>query len=297
MPYNGYKVVVVVPAGRKRYLELMFIQILHYKQCGVVDEYHLWKNTTNEADLTYMDGLQKEYPEFVKARECPIPVNGNLSIHSFFKECVEDNTIYIRFDDDVVLLDTVEAFKSFLDFRIQNRQYFMIYPVIINNAIMTHIMQRHGVVKLKKQTTYDCMDGLGWADPEFAKELHDYVLAQPDLSNYRFGSNWLLLFNERVSINSLCWIGSDFKKLCDGNVGSDEEVSLSVDMPKSMGLINCIYGNYCVVHYSFFTQRDVLDREGYLEKYRDVVVNNMKSRVVMNLNTLYTLLKAQTSST
>jgi hypothetical protein len=299
MPYAGYKIVVVTPAGRKRYLELLFIQILNYKRCGIVDEYQLWKNTTNQADIDYMDGLQTEYPGFVKARTCPVPFNQNMSIYSFFKECVEEKTIYIRFDDDVVLLDTVEAFKSLLDFRIKNIKYFMIYPTILNNAVITNILQKHGLLTLSRLAGYECNDSVGWNDSAFAKELHDFVLAQPDLSNYRFRTQWLLLNNERVSINGLCWIGSDFKKLCDGNVGNDEELELSVEMPKRMGLINCIYGDYCIVHYSFHTQREVLDREEYLEKYRDVVIKNMRNHVIesiTSLDTLYALFKPSTGA-
>jgi hypothetical protein len=257
--------VVVTPAGRKRYLELLFPQILNYQ---IVDEYQLWKNTTNEEDLAYMDSLQEQYPGFVRARACGIPVSGNGSIHYFFKECTDDNTIYVRFDDDVVMLDTVDAFKSFLDFRIANKNYFLIYPTILNNAIVSHVLMRLGKIPRIEKTTYHVLDQAGWASPEFARQLHDYILAQPDLSSFRFGGKWDLLDNEQTSINGISWLGKEFRELCNGDVDPSEEPWLSASFPASKGLVNCIYGDYCIVHYSFFTQRELLDREGYTEKYK-----------------------------
>jgi hypothetical protein len=289
MPYKDYKIVIVTPAGRRRYLELLFIQILNYNKYGIVDEYQLWKNTKDTDDLKYIDSLEERYPSFVKAVPCPVEVNGNMSIYSFFKTCTEDKTIYIRFDDDIVLLDTVDSLKSFIDFRIKNREYFMIYPTVLNNAVITHVLQKHGNLYLSRLAGYNCMDDIGWNNPEFAREIHNSVLASQDLKNFHFGEKWLLLSNERVSINGLCWIGSDFKDRCDGTVGADEEQELSVEMPKRMGLINCIYGSFCIVHFAFHTQRSLLDSEGYLEKYKDRVIKSMRSQIVDKITTLDSL--------
>lgn len=265
MTWRGYRVVVVTPAGRKRYLELLFPQILNYQ---IVDEYQLWKNTTDEQDLEYMDSLQTQYPDFVKTKTCGVPINGNSSIHYFFKECTEDNTVYIRFDDDIVVLDDIDAFKSFLDFRINNKNYFLVYATILNNAVVSHILQRHGKIAQIPRVGYNVMDQFGWQNPEFACSLHDQILSKPDLSSFRIGSEWLLYDYEHVSINCISWLGTEFRNQCNGVVAANEEPWLACEMPRKLGMINCIYGNYCVVHYAFFTQRDLVDREGYTEKYR-----------------------------
>jgi hypothetical protein len=47
--FNGKKVVVVTPAGRKQYLEILFKYILNLK--SVITEYRLWVNTTNNDDI------------------------------------------------------------------------------------------------------------------------------------------------------------------------------------------------------------------------------------------------------
>ena len=274
MTYRNFKIIVVTPAGRRRYMELLLPQLIKYIEAGVVDEYHMWKNTTNQEDINWMYSKQSNT---VKVIESDIPVDGNWSIHDFFKRCIDDKTIYIRFDDDVVLLDSVEAFKSYLDFRIDNPEYFMIYPTILNNAVISHILQRTGKISLRQGIAgYLCTDSIGWSDPNFAANIHDEVLEKLNSGNtleYFHMNDWKLYYNERVSINGLAWIGSDFRALCNGIVGRDEELELSVEMPKRLGKINCIYGGFAIVHYAFFTQRERIDSSGYLDKYVDILQN------------------------
>jgi len=275
MVWSNYKIIAVTPAGRRRYMELLFPQLLAYHRAGVLDEYHFWVNTVDIEDIRWMIEKNAEYPEFVKLIQSKVPYNGSSSIYNFFTNCIEDNTIYVRYDDDVVLIDTVDSFKSFIDFRINNPEYFLIYPTILNNAVITHILQRNG--KLSNSyghAGYSCCDEIGWSNPEFAKNLHNDILEKLNSGktlDYFHMENWILYWKERVSINGLCWIGSDFRNICNGIVGNDEEKELSVDMPIRYNKINCIYGGYCTVHYSFFTQRSLLDGEGFLEKYKAVL--------------------------
>lgn len=253
-------------------MELLLPQLLKYIESGVVDEYHMWKNTTNQEDIDWMNS--KQTPT-VKVIESDIPVDGNWSIHDFFKRCIDDNTIYVRFDDDVVLLDSVEAFKSYLDFRIDHPEYFMVYPTILNNAVISHILQRTGKISLGSGIAgYNCMDSIGWNDGNFAAGIHDEVIEKLNSGGtleYFHMNDWKLYYHERVSINGLAWIGSDFRKLCNGIVGRDEELELSVEMPKRFNLMNCIYGGFAIVHYAFFTQRERIDSSGYLDKYVSIL--------------------------
>ena len=50
-----HKIVALTPVGRKKYMEVLFPQIL--KQRDFVDEYHLWVNTKNPEDLAYLNQL------------------------------------------------------------------------------------------------------------------------------------------------------------------------------------------------------------------------------------------------
>jgi hypothetical protein len=274
--HKDWRVVVVTPAGRRQYLELLVPQVLRYMRAGVVDEYHLWANTTNADDLAYMEALERKHAGRIRLLRPEIPMDGSLSIHHFFRRARDTGTLYVRFDDDIILLDSLRAFRSFLDFRLANRGHFLVYGNILNNAVCAHILQRQGKLSLAYgRAGYECMDAVGWRSPDFAKGLHGKVLARlatdGSLAAFRYSDQWLLHYHERVSINCLAWVGDDFDRLCGGEVGRDEEQELSVEMPKRLGLHNAIYGGFCVVHYAFYTQRQGLDADNFLDKYREAM--------------------------
>ena len=257
------RVVVVTPAGRKRYLKLLIPQILGLRP--YVDEYRLWANTTHPEDLEYMKEIEAQYPDFIKIDRLTVPHDHSASICSFFKNCVDNNTVYVRFDDDIVLIDESKAFVEFVKFRIDHPEYFLIYGNIMNNAVLTHIHQRHGSLNLQGGISgYLCMDDIGWRNPLFAEQVHRQVLSK-SLDDFRM-NNWILYHYERVSINCISWLGSEFAEF-NGIVGRDEEHWLSIDKPKSLQKMNCIFGGFVCVHYAFHTQRDWLDRTDILESY------------------------------
>lgn len=272
--YRDYKVVVVIPAGRRRYLELLIPQLLDYQ--SIVDEYRFWVNTTDSDDIEYLKHKQTEYPLLFTLEFLTIPCNGNYSIYSFFKDCIDENTIYIRFDDDIVCMDTLDAFKSFLDFRIDHPEYFLVFANILNNAIITHLHQHFGNLTLENGVvTYDCMDGLGWKSPIFCKKLHEQVLNKP-ISSFRFNTCWRLYEKQRISVNCISWLGSEFKKF-NGMVGQDEEHWLTEIAPNIQQKINCIYGGFVCVHYAFYTQRSHIDSTNILERYKQLINTNEHS--------------------
>jgi hypothetical protein len=267
--FQDYRVVVVTPAGRQRYLELLIPQVKQYR--GVVDEYRLWVNTTNGGDIEFMKREAAADPEFVKLEYLPPDVrhDGNISIRHFFKNCQDPKTIYVRFDDDIVCLDTVDALRSLLQFRKDHPEFFVVYGTIVNNAIVTHLLQRFGKLDLARGFSgYQCMDNIGWKCPLFAENVHRQVLQQASLEPFRSGQNWHLVANERVSINCISWMGSDFAEF-RGEVERDEEQFLSCDKPKRDGRINVIFGGFACVHYAFFTQRPHMDGTDVLQKYRE----------------------------
>jgi len=275
--YRDFKIVTVTPAGRKEYLELLIPQLLAYKTDGVLDECHLWLNTLDVSDLKYMIELENKHPNFIKLISLPGECRHSASIYKFFKYCVEEKTIYVRFDDDVVVLDDVHAFKRFLDFRIDNPFYFMVFANILNNAVTTHILQRLCRLDISIGVSgYACLDEIGWKSPDFAAHVHNQILTtlttEHSFRRYYLNSPWILFNRERYSINCIAWIGSHFKDVCDGIVGEDEEQEISVMMPIRYGLCNIIFGDYCVVHYAFGPQREGLDKARYLDKYKDILV-------------------------
>lgn len=270
--YREHRVVVVTPAGRERYMRLLFAQLLGYRP--VVDEYRIWQNTAQPSDIAYFQSLAAAHPDFVTVDAPPPGVRrfDNSTIHHFFASCCDPDTIYVRFDDDVVQLDTPDAFAAFLDFRIDHPEYFLTYATILNNAVIAHILQRHGTIHADpaQLVGYACVDDVGWRDPSFAERLHRQILARPDLTAFRM-PNWILHHYERVSINCISWRGAEFAAF-GGEVGPDEEPWLSHTKPAQLGKPCCIFGGYAVVHYAFHPQRGLLDTTDILERYADRVL-------------------------
>lgn len=271
--YKDYRIVVVTPAGRKEYLECLVKQVLALCKAGFVDEYQLWMHTTNTDDIEYINSLELIHKK-INIRRLPdgMSPRGNTTISHFYRDCTDSKTVYIKLDDDIVLLDDIEAFVRFLDFRISNPDYFIICANILNNAIISYILQHTG--KLDNSTenglvSYTCMDQVGWKNPQFAEKIHRQIIASDfDLSKFRVNTTWNLCNNERISINCISWLGSSFAKF-DGLVGSDDEQWLCEDKPRMDGLRNIVFLDYVVVHFAFYTQRNYLKSTDILDAYRN----------------------------
>lgn len=274
--YEDYRVVVVTPAGRKRYLELLIPQVVGLR--SIVDEYQLWANTVNRDDIYYMYEMEEKYPDFLKVVPLTVPFSNSDSIHSFFKTCVEDKTVYIRFDDDIVLLDDLEAFTEFVKFRIENKDHFLVFANILNNAVITHIHQRVGNISQKAGISgYKCMDYTGWENASFSLNLHREVLSK-DLASFRLPFNWKLFDYERVSINCVSWLGEGMAKV-DGKVCWDEESDITEVKPKTLKMPNIIFGGFCCVHYAFYTQRGLLEKTDILARYKERVEKSLNIQI------------------
>lgn len=78
------KIIVVTPAGRERYLKILY-KYLNFQK-NDFDEWHLWLNTKNIYDLKYMQKLYNEN-NFIKLINRNIPhekLGTNKGIRYFF---------------------------------------------------------------------------------------------------------------------------------------------------------------------------------------------------------------------
>jgi hypothetical protein len=105
---DKFKVAAVVPAGRRKYLEILSPYLLANRR--VLDNCSLWCNTEDEGDIRYMRELAAR-DSFFHVVPPSIPVDGVRSIYHFFIECTDPDTVYVRFDDDISWLapDAVET--------------------------------------------------------------------------------------------------------------------------------------------------------------------------------------------
>jgi hypothetical protein len=263
---EGHRVCLTIPAGRQRYLEVLIPQL--FRERGW-DELQIWVNTANAGDLAYLDGLPELDPRIRLLRlPAGIEPDGPSTICHFFPNCTDSGTVYIRFDDDICYVEprTVEKLAAF---RIAHAKPFLIFPVIINNAIISHILQGLGRIEAKRYIEAYVMDEIGWEDPIFAESLHRRflkALEEGEIDKFKFATRPIAM--SRMSINCIAWRGEEFAKF-EGKLGfTHEEEWLSVTRPTQLASFNLIYGRTVVAHFSFYTQRKHLDRTDLLEQYR-----------------------------
>jgi hypothetical protein len=258
--------VVITPSGRKAYLQLLFQHLASQK--NDFDEWHLWLNTVHEPDLVFCRELSARH-SWIKTIDLTVPHANGSSIYSFYKNCLDTDTAYLRIDDDVVWLEPDFVAKMF-DYRLRHPEFFLVFGNIVNNAVISHIYQRCGLVdSAHGKCMYDCLCGVGWASPDFALTLHTRFLrdiARGTIDRWRCFPEWRLYGYERVSINAISFLGSDIAKI-SGVVDPDEEPAMACHIPNNLGKICSINGNALCAHFAFYPQRGVLDATDILAAY------------------------------
>ena len=262
------KRIIVTPAGRKRYLEVLLLNLI--KRKDEFDEWHLWLNTDNEDDLRYMYKLAEEV-SFVYLKHGQGSPNGNLSIGQFFKYCISLNSLYLRLDDDIVYVK-----KGSIRAMFEKRQHddsFLLIGNIVNNSICSYLHQQTGSLKTEARIGYSAMSDAGWKSSDFAMMVHENFFSKYPiaLDNYNM-NDYVLKDYDQISINVISWRGSDFAKF-QGIVEGDEEPNLTMFKPKELGIPNKIAGNTLFCHFAFWPQREALDRTDLLERYKKLIEN------------------------
>lgn len=278
--YRDYKIVVNSAAGRRCYMQYLIPFIV---SSDIVDRYDIWINTHNGADIEFFKRVAALYPVVNLVWQPDGIVNGNKSINAFYKQCVEPNTIYFKLDDDIIWMEP-DLIEKMVKFRIANPNYFVVSPLVINNSLSTYLLQIEGKIRLKKYCNADSSHTILWRSGRFAADLHDWFL-----KNYLFPHKWEELHigakpmgMTRFSINSILWFGEEMKKF-NGEVPGDDEEFMSCIYPTKQGLSNAWNGDAIVAHFSFFTQREVLDSTGILERYGEYCLNEWAKNPTMKI--------------
>lgn len=258
---DGYKIVTCGPVGRKRYLEILVRYLFKLK--NIIDKHIFWINTEDQTDLNYINQLVMDYPDFFEIIQLDNnpDFKGNANVGRFYKYCTDPNTVYCKIDDDIVFLQ-LSKFEKFIRFRINNPQYFLIFANTLNSGLSHFLHNKNGAYDLNTcpKVDYFCMNRAWyeWQYAVFAFQQFQQRLMEDSLDRFDFGK-WILSDYERHSINFISWMGIEFS---DINVwDKDDEGWLSVDKPAEKMKPNCIYGGFLVVHYAFFTQREMLDKK------------------------------------
>ena len=279
MSFQGLKVVVVTPAGRRRYLDVLRRYVL---TSPIVDRWDLWVNTDDQEDLVWM-GEQVGKSEKVRTVHAPLltrkesastPHQRKIeSVYRFFPRANDADTVYVRLDDDIVYL-APGFFETLLSYRLRCPTPLLVSAAVVNNAIVDHLRQRAGVLGLTwGKIGYRCMDPLGWENPGWAEHVHRRFL-EDVRTGYRWRwqtSDWVFYDSERFSINAVSWTGTGMAAAQRIEpVGEDEEWWLTGLYPQNVGIPNHLCGGAICAHFAFHTQREHLDRTDILDGYRQL---------------------------
>lgn len=274
--HTGKRIVVCIPYGRKRTVSILMNYLRRDR--SVIDEVQFWMNTdpSQTADVEWAHEQERIYEGWVRCVERPTPTAltpKQLNTGKFYALTTEPDTLYFRFDDDIVYVHPA-YFENMVAFRLANPQYLLVFGNIWNNAVISYIHQQagrhdnsHGIVG----SPY-CMDPVGWASADYAIYIHRLLLdaiegtAQVTPDYYLFSDRYELS-ETRFSISNFVWRGEDAAAWGGATSMDDEEIFLTEALPKAWHRANAINGQALVSHYSFFTQR-ALDSTDILERYR-----------------------------
>lgn len=270
--FKGYKVNVLIFAGRKETMEILMPQI----KSDYIDKIIIGVNTTNKEDLKYIYSLKDNFEKIVYEEIPPNIIHGSKRSYNYFYSKMEDpNTIYFKLDDDLIYIEP-GFFEKMLEFRCNHPEYICIYPMIINNPLCNYLLNIP--FPYPKISIGEFMYNT-WKDPTVAERLLNTFAEYKDadvwhIPNFEFGKEFNFYFGGgvsiRPSINAICFFGKDFANLHVKDyyniVISDEEYLTNQIF--ECGRKSIVYGETLVVHYAFFSQRQYLNSKNILEKYK-----------------------------
>jgi hypothetical protein len=261
---NGKRVVAWTPYGRFRTVEILLSYLQRDHDRGLVDEYWLYMNTRrgeegkDDREWARRIATRRDWVKQVR-RPDDVRIYRKIQMNTMYayRFMVDEDTIYIRFDDDIVYLEPgcVEA----LAMDALGGPQLCSFPIIINNAVVSHHLQSHGLIPLAEpdwpEVGNHCMDPIGWTDGGFAVRLHELLLSHIDAGTVDelFMHTTLPLRPQQFSVSCFAARGSEYAKI-NGVLDTEEERWHTVVRPRELGEDNTLVPNALVSHLTFLTQ-------------------------------------------
>jgi hypothetical protein len=288
---DGYRITVAIPSGRKASQAILLNHLRRYR--NVIDEIQLWHNTHGQPeDDAWLKSLPAAYGGWARLiprrTDRPVQHPKQLNTGGFYIHTTDPDTIYFRFDDDIVYIHP-DYFTNMVRFRLENPEYFLVFGNCWNNAIISYLQQQAGNISREYGDIANfCMDPVAWESPEFACYVHDLLFRKiadnhvPDL----FFDRYVLPRGHQFSVSNFCWFGKDFAgfggevmAMDTGRmVPSEEEGWLTRIKPVELNRDNAVCGTGFVSHFSFYPQRQTLIERGYLSQYADLAERMLEGR-------------------
>lgn len=276
---HGHRVVAWTPFGREVTVSILVEYIRRDVERGLIDEYVIYMNTDDDqnSDRAYGYSLAERY-DWVTVQERPErhPGPKQRSTGYFYRSATDANTVYLRFDDDIVYIHE-SAIENLVGKRLEMPHATAIFATTWNNAIVSWYAQKAGVIpetlgRLGAEPF--CMDPMGWANGQFAVDIHHLLLDKietgrvEDLYLYQ---DFPIKPGTQFSVSCFASLGTLYATLPHGPgvlVPDEEEHWHTVHQPTVTGQPNILIGNALVSHYTFFPQRAIVLASDVLDRYR-----------------------------
>ena len=274
--YRDYRVILCIPCGRRKYLEVLFQTLQQLRPC--IDVCEMWMNTAVKSDRDFCMKCHEIDPSWLKMIELPSDRTPSKdawrTVHPFYSQCCDPKTIYIKCDDDVFFVDKREAFHRFLDFRIDHPDYFLVSANIVNSPVCTHYHQAAGLLPgVTEKIAFDWQDRQGMSG-RVGEAAHLSLIENGPAAFHM--KNIHLQAYERFSINLISWLGEDFEPF-QGSVPEVDEEFLTTTKPRTMQRNNIIFGKFVVAHFAFAKQRAHMDSTNLLGQYTSWLHQTIKN--------------------
>jgi Farnesoic acid 0-methyl transferase len=193
-----------------------------------------------------------------------------LEYYRHYSEQRYPDSVLIKCDDDITFIDT-EGFSRFIRHRIDNPEYLLSFPSIVNNGVCAHYQQQAGLLPDSLgEFPYQTVCGKLWESGALCESLHRHFIghhreflemsaALPEpLKAHKIG--------DRISINFFAVLSRDFKVLQE--IGRDDERELSIRIPLKYRRAVCVDMSFVVSHLAFYQQRTTgLNEDAVIEEY------------------------------
>ncbi|MCX4504554.1 hypothetical protein [Streptomyces anulatus] len=278
---HGKNVIAWTPYGRRDTYSILIQYLKRDVERGIVDEVWAYMNTDpigQEDDIAYAHQLDAQYdwfrivtmPDGVSRRPGPKQRNTGFA----YRYMLDPNTVYLRFDDDIVYIHE-DAITNLVEKRLEMPHATAVFATTWNNAIVSWFGQQAGVIpKEFGEVGPFCMDPMGWANGQFAVDIHRLLLDHVEkgtVEELYMYQDFPIRPGTQFSVSCFASQGSLYASLPHGPgvlVPDEEEHWHTVHQPQVTGQPNILIGNAIVSHYTFFPQRGIVCGTDILDRYR-----------------------------
>lgn len=264
--WKDHRVILSIFCGRQDRTPILLTYLVKLHEAGHLDEVHLWDYCKSEKDREWLNSVASSHPTLFRI------FAGVRRWHSYYEHyhklfsSDDEKVILIKCDDDVVSID-VDHFTDFLDFRIDNPDYFLVFPNIVNNGVAAYHQQQNGVIPTDlMELELPLICGSLWESKKKCLDLHYLYLDDP--SKFAYAGHVEVDPPHRVSINFFAVSNKHIRMgFGDERAGADDEHFLSVEFCIENNVKKAIFNGMHVSHLTFHRQ----DEQMTFGEMKDVI--------------------------